>query len=57
MFDAASYNYRAIIPQDAVFDRLPTSHALSLFNMDRQFGDVMTSEQVVTHLNGRTPSD
>jgi nicotinamidase-related amidase len=50
VFDAASYNYRAIIPQDAVFDRLPTSHALSLFDMDRQFGDVMTSAEVVAHL-------
>ncbi len=50
VFDAASYNYRAIIPQDAVFDRLPTSHALSLFDMDRQFGDVVTSAEVVAHL-------
>lgn len=52
VFDAASYNYHAIVPQDAVFDRLPTSHAMSLFDMDRQFADVMTTQDVVSHLNG-----
>jgi nicotinamidase-related amidase len=56
VFDASSYNYRAIVPQDAVFDRLPTSHAMSLFDMDRQFADVMTAADVVTHLNGIAPA-
>lgn len=50
VFDAASNNYRAIVPADAVFDRLPISHAISLFDMDRQFGDVTTSAAVVEEL-------
>jgi len=37
VFDASSYNLRAIVPQEAVFDRIPISHAISLFDMDRQF--------------------
>ena len=50
VFDAASNNYRAIVPADAVFDRLPISHAVSLFDMDRQFADVTTSAAVVEEL-------
>jgi maleamate amidohydrolase len=47
VFDSASFNFRTIVPSDAVFDRLPISHAISLFDMDRQFADVTTSEAVV----------
>jgi maleamate amidohydrolase len=50
VFDAASYNLRAIVPQEAVFDRVPISHAISLFDMDRQFADVMPVQQVLDHL-------
>ena len=50
VFDSTSYNYRTIVPADAVFDRLPISHAIGLFDMDRQFADVVTSEEVVAHL-------
>jgi maleamate amidohydrolase len=49
VFDASSYNYRTIVPADAVFDRLPISHAISLFDMDRQFADVVTTEDLVAH--------
>ena len=54
VFDSASYNFRTIVPADAVFDRLPISHAISLFDMDRQFADVVTSDEVVAHLHGRS---
>jgi nicotinamidase-related amidase len=50
VFDAASYNYRAIVPADAVFDRLPISHAISLFDMDRQFADVTDAATVIVEL-------
>jgi nicotinamidase-related amidase len=50
VFDAASYNFRAIVPQEAVFDRIPISHAISLFDMDRQFADVVPVEQVLAYL-------
>jgi nicotinamidase-related amidase len=53
VFDSASYNFRTIVPADAVFDRLPISHAISLFDMDRQFADVMTSQEVVAELARR----
>ena len=51
VFDAASYNLRAIVAQEAVFDRIPVSHAISLFDMDRQFADVTAVAEVVQYLN------
>jgi crotonobetainyl-CoA:carnitine CoA-transferase CaiB-like acyl-CoA transferase/nicotinamidase-related amidase len=50
VFDAASLNFRAIVPMDAVFDRVPVSHAISLFDMDRQFADVVSSDEILAHL-------
>jgi len=49
VFDAASFNYRVIVPSDAVFDRLPISHAISLFDMDRQFADVTDSAAIIAN--------
>lgn len=58
VFDAASYNFRAIVPHEAVFDRIPVSHAISLFDMDRQFADVVSMVDVLAHFaesaKGRT---
>jgi maleamate amidohydrolase len=52
VFDSASYNFRTIVPGDAVFDRLPVSHAISLFDMDRQYADVTTAAAVVERIKG-----
>ncbi len=60
VFDASSYNLRTIVPQDAVFDRLPISHAISLFDMDRQFADVVSTDDVIAQFNrsaASTPGD
>ena len=57
VFDASSCNFRVIVPEDAVFDRLPVSHAISLFDMDRQFADVMSADDVIAKLrNAPAPS-
>jgi len=54
VFDASSYNFRTMVVQDGVFDRIPISHAISLFDMDRQFADVVPSEEVIGYLNALT---
>jgi nicotinamidase-related amidase len=54
VFDAASYNLRAIVPEEAVFDRIPVSHAIALFDMDRQFADVVGEAEVMARLSGTT---
>jgi maleamate amidohydrolase len=50
VFDASSHNFRTIVPQEAVFDRIPISHAISLFDMDRQFADVVPLGEVLERL-------
>jgi len=50
VFDSSSYNFRTIIPFEAVFDRIPISHAISLFDMNRQFADVVSTEEVMEYL-------
>ena len=52
VFDASSYNFRTIVPGEAVFDRIPVSHAISLFDMDRQFADVVSVDAVLHRLVG-----
>jgi hypothetical protein len=39
------------VPQEAVFDRIPISHAISLFDMDRQFADVLPTAEVMDYLS------
>ena len=51
VFDAASHNYRAIVPSDCVFDRIEISHQISLFDMDRQFADVVESSDVLRYFS------
>lgn len=46
VFDAASHDLRAMVPADCVFDRIEISHEISLFDMDRQFADVIDSADV-----------
>ncbi|BBK34904.1 nicotinamidase-related amidase [Stella humosa] len=52
VFDSSSYNFRTIVAREAVFDRIPISHAVSLFDMDRQFADVVGCDDIVAYLEG-----
>lgn len=51
VFDSSSYNFRTIVPAGCVFDRIPVSHAISLFDMDRQYADVMSTDEVCAQLS------
>lgn len=55
VFDAASYNFRVAVVQEAVFDRVPVSHAIALFDMDRQFADVIPLAEALAHISGHAP--
>lgn len=50
VFDSSSYNLRTIVAADAVFDRIAMSHVMSLFDMDRQFADVVMTADVIKRL-------
>ncbi|MGG5810155.1 isochorismatase family protein [Falsiroseomonas sp. CW058] len=50
--DAFAYNFRVVVPQDAVYDRSQVSHAVNLFDMSEKYADVMTTEETVAALRG-----
>jgi maleamate amidohydrolase len=47
--DAASYDFRAAVVEDCVFDRFRISHLAALFDLDRQYADVLLSSDVLLH--------
>ncbi len=48
--DAFAYNFRVLVPEDAVYDRSATSHAVNLFDMAAKYADVMPTEDALTAL-------
>jgi len=48
--DAVSYNFRTIVPEDCVFDRIDVSHRIALFDLDRQYADVVESASLIAGL-------
>ena len=48
--DALQHGYRPIVPRDAVGDRNPAAHEANLFDIDAKYGDVVSVDQVVAHL-------
>ncbi|MGV3654059.1 MAG: isochorismatase family protein [Noviherbaspirillum sp.] len=50
--DACSLNYKVLVPEDAVYDRVRISHAINLFDMASKYADVMPSEQALSLLRG-----
>ena len=48
--DSTSYNFRTIVAEDCVFDRFEVSHFVALFDLDRQYADVMPSAEVIGQL-------
>lgn len=48
--DGCSLNYKAIVPEDAVYDRSPNSHAVNLFDMASKYADVMPTRDLILQL-------
>jgi maleamate amidohydrolase len=49
--DAFSHGFHVVVVEDAVFDRSPLSHKLSLFDLHHKYADVMT----LAELAGKLP--
>jgi maleamate amidohydrolase len=45
--DAFAYNFKALVPHDAVYDRSATSHAVNLFDMASKYADVASTAEVL----------
>jgi len=48
--DAFAYNFRVLVPHDAVYDRSLTSHAVNLFDMASKYADVMSTDEALEDL-------
>jgi nicotinamidase-related amidase len=48
--DAFAYNFRVLVPQDAVYDRSAVSHAVNLFDMASKYADVGTTNEILERL-------
>jgi nicotinamidase-related amidase len=45
--DAFSYNFKCVVPHDAVYDRSPTVHQANLFDLGQKYADVSSTDEVV----------
>jgi nicotinamidase-related amidase len=45
--DAFAFNFRSLVPHDAVYDRSATSHAVNLFDMASKYADVASTAEVL----------
>ncbi len=50
VLDAFSHNFRVIVPVEAVCDRGPTSHKVTLFDIHMKYGDVLPLAEVREYL-------
>lgn len=50
--EGQSYNFKMIVSEDGVFDRGQASHALSLWDMQCKYADVVSSKEVIEYLEG-----
>ncbi|RNJ22033.1 isochorismatase family protein [Halosegnis longus] len=48
--DSLQHGYRTIVPADAVGDRAEGPHRANLFDIDAKYGDVVQTDDVITHL-------
>ena len=48
--DGFAYNFRVLVPHDAVFDRSSTSHAVNLFDMSEKYADVASTSEALDTL-------
>jgi nicotinamidase-related amidase len=48
--DALQHGYRPVVPREAVGDRSRAAHEASLYDIDAKYGDVVSIESVLEHL-------
>jgi maleamate amidohydrolase len=48
--DALQHGYRPLVPREAVGDRNPSAHEANLYDIDAKYGDVVSLDDTVAHL-------
>lgn len=54
--DAFSYNFKVLVPEECVYDRSTTSHAVNLFDMGQKYADVQPVSNVRSLLESLAPA-
>lgn len=49
--DGFAYNFKAVVPHDAVYDRSDLVHKVNLFDMGQKYADVMSTDDVLAKLD------
>lgn len=55
--DGFAYNFRVLVPEDGVYDRSRTSHAVNLFDMAEKYADVMPTDAALAALQAIKPDN
>ena len=50
--DLDAYRFTVLLVEDATFDRVQATHAMNLFDMDRKFARVLSSEKALEWMAG-----
>jgi nicotinamidase-related amidase len=50
--DGFSYSYKVVVPEECVYDRGPTSHAVNLFDIGQKYADVLPVADLMGKLTG-----
>ena len=48
--DALQHGFRPVVPREAVGDRNPAAHEANLYDIDAKYGDVVSVDEVIAHL-------
>lgn len=54
--DAFAYNFKVIVPEECVYDRSVTSHAVNLWDMNAKYADVMPTKEAIELLDNLQPA-
>jgi nicotinamidase-related amidase len=49
--DGFAYNYKVLVPHDAVYDRSETVHQVNLFDMAQKYADVASTDEILARLD------
>jgi maleamate amidohydrolase len=50
VIDGFSFNYRCMIVEECTFDRGEASHAISLFDLDQKYADVVSFDETMAYI-------
>jgi maleamate amidohydrolase len=51
--DAVQHNFRTVVLSDCVGDRALGPHDANLFDMRQKYADIMTRDELLSHLQSR----